>query len=166
MASNKQDKARLRSIALAERTAKRRYFVSIYGTGDLVESFDLQGRKTILTLEEAVAVERAALPWRVHCYALCRHPIDGDYIREAPTAMAPNGGAKQNDLHRSLSHFHFDWMQKECNLSQVLTLAWIATTADDPGELAIKMFGDAWDLFDPIIREGNGAYITCPREAA
>ena len=46
----------------------------------------------------------------------------------------------------------------------MLTLAWIATTADEPSDyIATKIFADAWDKFDPVVMMEDGKYQTRPR---
>lgn len=51
----------------------------------------------------------------------------------------------QSEVNRALSEAHYDWMVRECNISQVLTLAWIATATDEPSDyIATKIFADAW----------------------
>ena len=53
---------------------------------------------------------------------------------------------------------------KRCNIYQVLTLAWIATTADEPSDyIATKIFADAWDQFDAVVMMEDGKYQTRPR---
>ena len=88
-AKQQQDRARLRSIKLAERTAKSRYFSSVYGTGEKVQPHDMNGKPCGISMEAALAVERAVLPWRVVCYALCRHPVDGDYLKSMALSFSP-----------------------------------------------------------------------------
>lgn len=162
MSSNAKDKARLRSIRLAERTAKSHYFVSVYGTGSNVQPYDMRGRKASITMSQALAVERAVLPWVVVCYALCRHPVDGDYIKSTALSFSP---CRQNEINKALSQMHYDWMVRECNVSQVLTLAWIATTAPEPSDaMALRMFGNVFDEFDVVTVEDDGRYITNPRD--
>ena len=56
-AKQQQDRARLRSIKLAERTAKSRYFSSVYGTGEKVQPHDMNGRPCGISVEAALAVE-------------------------------------------------------------------------------------------------------------
>ena len=46
----------------------------------------------------------------------------------------------------------------------MLTLAWIATTADEPSDyIATKIFADAWDKFDPVVMMEDGKCQTRPR---
>lgn len=157
----KQDRARLRSIKLAERTAKSCYFSSVYGTGEKVQPHDMNGNPCGIRIEGAKAVELAVLPWRVVCYALCRHPVDGDYLKSMALSFSQ---CRQSEVNRALSEAHYDWMVRECNISQVLTLAWIATTADEPSDyIATKIFGDAWGQFDPVVMMEDGKYQTRPR---
>ena len=160
-AKQQQDRARLRSIKLAERTAKSRYFSSVYGTGEKVQPRDMNGKPCGISMEAALAVERAVLPWRVVCYALCRHPVDGDCLESMALSFSP---CRQSEVNRALSEAHYDWMVRECNISQVLTLAWIATAADEPSDyIATKIFADAWGQFDPVVMMEDGKYQTRPR---
>ena len=70
---------------------------------------------------------------------------------------------KQDAINGSLSRIHYDSMIKNCNVKHVLTLGWIATTADELGEgIAEKVMRDlgAWRDFAPIeIREDGGYNI-------
>ena len=54
-AKQQQDRARLRSIKMAERTAKSRYFSSVYGTGEKVQPHDMNGRPCGISVEAALA---------------------------------------------------------------------------------------------------------------
>ena len=66
-AKQKQDRARLRSIKLAEHAAKSRYFSSVYGTGEKVQPHDMNGRLCGISVEAALAVEMAVQIGRASC---------------------------------------------------------------------------------------------------
>lgn len=165
MASNAKDKARLRSIKLAEHIAKNHYFVNVYGMDGKVNTFNLQGQRRPIYMREAQAIERASLEWRIYCCALCRHPVDGDYLRVSPVVTPKGGRAKQSDIEASLSEFHYDWLLANCNMKQVLTLGWIITTSKvEPDDyVASRMFGTAWDEFDTVVVDEDGRIKTNPR---
>lgn len=140
-----------RSRFLAADTAHRTLFASVYGLGERVR----------VNADRALAVGDTPLKWLICCYALCRDNSGNNYTKAFTIQLTEP--VKQSAINKALSHAHYDWMKKEVNMKHLLTLAWIATTGNEPsGETAFRMFDSlgAWDKFEYVIESDDGGYLT------
>ena len=150
-----------RSRFLAADTAHRTLFASVYGLGEYVMPFNHKGERVRVNADRALAVGDTPLKWLICCYALCRDNSGNNYTKAFTIQLTEP--VKQSAINKSLSHAHYDWMKKEVNMKHLLTLAWIATTGNEPsGETAFRMFDSlgAWDKFEYVIESDDGGYLT------
>lgn len=156
-----QDQARLKTIKLAERVSSTHLLSAIIGMGDIVNVYTTTGTPTNLTLDQMIAIGRTPLPWNFSFYAICRDNQGKDYIKSIGLkCLSP---VRRGDVATSLSAYHYDWMERECNINHVLTLAWIESTGEEPSDaLAMDIFTKTgvWEKFKPLARNDEGHYIT------
>ncbi len=163
----RKDRARKRSEFLGRTAAANSLFVSVYGGGNAVQAYTHGGIKKRMRFDEAKAVEVAALKWKISCYALCRDSNGRDYIKSMCLMM--QNPVKQSEINKFLSQAHFDWMQEECNMNHVLTLAWIATTGPEPSDdVAMRIFVGTgiFEQLEPVTAVDDGVFTTNPKVAA
>lgn len=135
---------------VARRITRDNHIVFIAGvTPKVVVINRATGKEKRLDLVQAAAVSETALSWRISLYALCRDERGHEYIK-AECLVLPHP-VRQRDIHQSLSQYHMAFMRREVNRKHLLTLAWSATTGDDPSsEQADAMFTKlgAWAMLD------------------
>ena len=91
--------------------------------------------------------------------ALCRDAHGNPYIKGFEIYLSEP--VKQSSINTSLSRVHYDWMKENVNMSQMLTLAWIATTATPPTEkMAMNLFLGlgAFEHFDFVESTDDGLF--------
>lgn len=134
---------------IAKKVASQTLFVSVFGLSAHIWPVSLNGHHKQVTGYDAKAIEVTPLPWVICCYALCKDISGNPYIKGMELHLQEP--VKQSAIHKALSHKHYDWMRENVNVNQLLTLAWIATTAAPPTEkLAMQLFLErgAFDAFD------------------
>lgn len=150
---------------LATTTASRTLFAKVYGSDHGVTAHNHDGKRVPITFERADAVCRTPLKWSISCYAICRVPGGRDYLKGMHIQLSEP--VKQDAIHKSLSHAHYDFMRAEVNMRHLLTLAWIATTGPEPSdEVAARALGalGAWSEFDYVTPVDDGGYLTNRKE--
>jgi len=148
---------------IAKQIANTTMFVSVFGLSEFVYPVSLNGHRKPVTGFEAMALEATPLPWNIICYALCRDANGNHYIKGMEIHLTEP--VKQSAINTSLSRVHYDWMKSNVNMSHILTLAWIATTASPPyEELAFKLFDGlgAFEAFDVAVVESDGIFKLNP----
>ena len=151
-----------RTLWLANDTASRTLFASVYGLDGGVTPFTLSGQRSRIDWERAMAVGETPLKWNIQCHALCRDSFGENYLYEPMTIPLPEP-IKQDAINKSLSEIHFDWVKQNVNKRHLLTLGWIATTSLEPTpRLAYEIFDKlgAWDAFDIVQATDDGGYLT------
>lgn len=163
MLTNQQkDRLRKHQEWLGRNMAEKTLFASVYGGDSKVQSYSHTGKLKSVTFDQAKAVERAVLKWRVSCYALCRDTTGRDYLKSMCINLKEP--VRQDWINQALSRAHFDFMMTECNMNHVLTLSWLATTGPEPtDEVAMKIFSPAFSQFNPVTVESHGVFKTNPR---
>lgn len=139
----------MRQQLIAKKVAGSTLFVSVFGLTDTIYPVTLSGKRKAVTGYDALALEATPLPWVICCYALCKDPSSNPYLKGMELHLSEP--VKQSAIHKALSEAHYDWMRKEVNTKQLLTLAWIATTAEASTEkLAMQLFLelDAFEAFE------------------
>lgn len=134
---------------IAKKVASQTLFVSVFGLSEHIWPVSLNGHNKQVTGYDALALEVTPLPWVICCYALCKDISGNPYIKGMELHLGEP--VKQSAIHKALSEAHYDWMRENVNVKQLLTLAWIATTAAPPTEkLAMQLFLErgAFDAFD------------------
>lgn len=150
-----------RTVWLANDTASRTLFASVYGIDDGVHPFSLAGNRARIDWERALSVGETPLKWVITCYAICRDQQGREYLPSMELTLPEP--VKQDAINKALSQAHFDWVKAEINKSHLLTLAWIATTGEVKEWVAIKILKDqlgAWDAFDIVQPTDDGGYLT------
>lgn len=149
-----------RTIWLANDTASRTLFASVYGLDGGVTPFTMVGKRSTIDWERALAVCETPLKWVITCYAICRDQQGREYLPSMELTLPIP--VKQDAINKALSQAHFDWVKAEINKSHLLTLAWIATTGQMREEVAGKVFQQlgAWDEFDIVQPTDDGGYLT------
>lgn len=151
-----------RTLWLANDTASRTLFASVYGLDGGVTPFTLAGQRSRIDWERAMAAGETPLKWNIQCHALCRDSFGENYLYEPMTIPLPEP-IRQDAINKSLSEIHFDWVKQNVNKRHLLTLGWIATTALEPTpKLAYEIFDKlgAWDTFDIVQQTDDGGYLT------
>ena len=151
-----------RTLWLANDTASRTLFASVYGLDGGVTPFTLAGQRLRIDWERALAVGDTPLKWVITCYAICRDQQGRDYL-PSPMTIELSEPVKQDAINKALSQAHFDWVKECVNKQHLMTLAWIATTASEPSEeTAMRIFTElgAWDAFDIVQPTEDGGYLT------
>ena len=151
-----------RTVWLANDTASRTLFASVYGMDGGVTPFTLAGNRSRIDWERALAVGETPLKWVITCYAICRAQDGRDYL-PSPMTIELSEPVKQDAINKALSQAHFDWVKECVNKQHLMTLAWIATTASEPSEeTAMRIFTElgAWDAFDIVQQAEDGGYLT------
>lgn len=144
---------------LAKQCAKSTLFANVFGLSENIHPFTLSGHHKPVTGMDAMAIEVTPLKWCICCYALCRDTSGNPYIKGFEIYLSEP--VKQSAINKALSRAHYDWMKENVNMSQMLTLAWIATTASPPTEkMAMKLFLDlgAFDHFDFVEPAEDGLF--------
>lgn len=116
------------------------------------------GKEKRLDMVQAAAVSETALSWRISLYALCRDERGNEYIK-AECLVLPHP-VRQRDIHQSLNKHHMEFMRREVNRKHLLTLAWSATTGEEPGsQQADAIFAQlgAWATLDVAQELPEGA---------
>jgi hypothetical protein len=165
LTKQQKDRARKHQEWLGRTMAENSLFVSIYGLESAVQTYKHNGQKKAVTLPQARAVEKAALKWKIGCYAICKDSTGRDYIKSMSINLTEP--VKQDAINKALSNAHFDWMMAECNMNHVLTLAWVATAGAEPSDdVAMSIFSKAkvFERLKPVTIEGHGVFITNPVE--
>ena len=145
---------------IAKKVASQTLFVSVFGLSEHIWPVSLNGQRRHVSAEQALAIEVTPLPWVICCYALCKDISGNPYIKGMELHLQEP--VKQSAIHKALSHKHYDWMRENVNVKQLLTLAWIATTATPPTEkMAMQLFLErgAFDAFDFATSDDNGAFM-------
>lgn len=155
-----------RQAYIAKRVAHTSLFASVYGLSDKVFPFTLVGKRKQVTGYDAYALESTPLVWNIHCYALCVDQFNQTYLRGFVISLTEP--IKQNAIHHALSEKHYEWMNSEINKKHLLTLGWVATTAntDLDSKLVHKMFTElgAFTAFDLCTADSDGHYRLNPKE--
>ena len=149
-----------RTLWLANDTASRTLFASVYGLDGGVTPFTLAGQRLRIDWERAMAVGETPLKWVITCYAICRDQQGREYLPSMELTLPEP--VKQDAINKALSQAHFDWVKAEINKKHLLTLSWIATTGQMREEVAGKIFQQlgAWDAFDIVQPTDDGGYLT------
>jgi hypothetical protein len=150
-----------RTIWLANDTAGRTLFASVYGLDGGVTPFTMTGQRSLIDWERALAVGETPLKWVITCYAICRDQQGREYLPSMELTLPTP--VKQDAINKALSQAHFDWVKAEINKKHLLTLAWIATTGELKEWAAIKILEKqlgAWDSFDIVKPTDDGGYLT------
>ena len=150
-----------RTLWLANDTASRTLFASVYGLDGGVTPFTLSGRRYGINWERALAVGETPLKWVITCYAICRDQQGREYLPSMELTLPEP--VKQDAINKALSQAHFDWVKSEINKKHLLTVAWIATTGELKEWAAIKILKEqlgAWDAFDIVQATDDGGYLT------
>lgn len=154
--------------AVANRITRENHVVFVAGiTPKVVVLNRSTCKEKKLDLVQATAVADTALMWRISLYALCRNEFAFEYIK-AEHILLPHP-IRQRDIHQSLNQRHMEFMRREVNRKHLLTLAWSATTGDEPTEAeADRMFTKlgAWAQLDVAEELSEGAMgVTMMRES-
>ena len=150
-----------RTLWLANDTASRTLFASVYGLDGGVTPFAMTGQRSRIDWERAMAVGETPLKWVITCYAICRDQQGREYLPSMEMTLPEP--VKQDAINKALSQAHFDWVKECVNKQHLMTLAWIATTAREPSEeTAMRIFTElgAWDEFDIVQPTDDGGYLT------
>lgn len=144
---------------LAKQCAKSTLFANVFGLSENIHPFTLSGHHKPVTGMDAMAIEVTPLKWCICCYALCRDTSGNPYIKGFEIYLSEP--VKQSAINKALSRAHYDWMKENVNMSQMLTLAWIATTATPPTEkMAMNLFLGlgAFEHFDFVESTDDGLF--------
>ena len=150
-----------RTLWLANDTASRTLFASVYGLDGGVTPFTLAGKRLRIDWERALAVGETPLKWVITCYAICRDQQGREYLPSMELTLPEP--VKQDAINKALSQAHFDWVKECVSKQHLMTLTWIATTAREPSEeTAMRIFTElgAWDAFDIVQATDDGGYLT------
>lgn len=146
---------------VARRVTRDNHIVFIAGiTPRVVVINRATGKEKKLDMVQAVAVSDSALVWRISLWALCRNEQGFEYIKGEHLSL--ERPVRQRDIHQALNQRHMEFMRREVNRKHLLTLAWSATTGDEPSEAeADRMFTKlkAWEQLDVATEQPEGAML-------
>lgn len=152
---------------VARRVTREHHIVFVAGITPKVVVFNrATNKEKRLDLVQAAAVSDTPLMWRISLFALCRDEFANEYIKTEHLEL--ERPVRQRDIHQSLSEHHMNFMRKEVNRKHLLTLAWSATTGDEPSqEQADKWFTKlgAWAALDVAEQRDDGGANVMLRES-